>query len=716
MYKSIFPISSGKNLESIMDVIFKFMGVDKFNLSKDKYQSYYTTVFNSIISYTYTNKSFELFDNIIEERNRLINGNTSIGYRIIELKKDPKYSKNGFLKNIEVLKDYKTDTYTISFKDPFGTESNDKEVTLGFYNLALDENNDIKELAKDLALYPFATGDAGYLGRYIPVGYYNTDADFNNAMANFEKTYVENITDIKSQEILIDQIVQNNPEIFSKSFSFTSVFDLGESYNTAFKTIFKKIVNADRLKNVNKFTFKVGDFPNTDKYNGIVQSLKIPLTDDEIVQIKKNLPLHPKGIDFKYPQYLLIKDEISSNIEGKRNEKVSYLYKRTSPIVTENGDATYERIEILGYKNISEFDFNNPNLVSVIEMNNVSRDENELNSQEGVLQEEVAKPAMLTSTTSAQEGTSNFASNELLVIEENEIPKKEGESFEEMQKRVIQNLNIRKRIEIAQKNNIIQGKSYSFSEIKKVFNNEKLFENEIYKELNNILQTSNLIFKFGSLNKGKKLVNAYYNSISNSINIDTLVLQTPNLATSDFKRILLHEIIHAATFINLKEGVSLTSTQKTALNNLNNLIDELKKDRDFFGQYGLTNANELLAELANEQFVDKLKKKTFSNNQSFFDKIISEIIKLLGLKTTAYDIVKESFDNLVNKKLQIVNQFTEIKLKIDSSKKINIYSGTGENAELSNFAVRSFTIPENLANFLKENNKGDYFNTNYNSR
>jgi hypothetical protein len=280
-------------------------------------------------------------------------------------------------------------------------------------------------------------------------------------------------------------------------------------------------------------------------------------------------------------------------------------------------------------------------------------------------------------------------SNELLIVEENEIPKKDGESFEEMQQRVTQNLNIRKRIEIAQKNTIIQGKSYSFSEIKKIFNNEKLFENEIYKQLDNILQSSNLAFKFGSLNKGKKSINAYYDSINNSINIDTLVLQTPNLATSDFKRILLHEIIHAATFINLKENANLTNTQKTALNNLNNLIEELKKDRDFFAQYGLTNANELLAELANEQFVDKLKKKTFSNNQSFFDKIISEIVKLLGLKTTAYDIVKESFDNLVSEKLQNINQSTEIKLKIDNQEQ----------------SVIKEEISNDIGNMMKEDNQ-----------
>ena len=394
VYKSLFPISSGNELESTVDKILDFMGLDKLNLSKDKYQSIYNTVFESIISYIYTNPSFELFEDVVTERNKLINGTTSIGYRIIELKKDPEFAKNGFLKNIEVNKDYKTNTYSISFKDPFGTESDDKEVTLGFYNLALNENNDIKQLAKDLALYPFATGDAGNLGRFIPVSYLNSDADFTKAMGNFENAFVKHLINPGSQDILIDQIVQNNPDIFSKSFSFTTTKNVNGDYQSPFKTVLKKIVNADKLKDVDKFTFKIGDFPNNDKYKGIIQSLKIPLTDNEQQAISNIPSLAILKIDFKYPQYILIEDEIKSDIDFIYNEKVSYLYKRTSPIVTENGDATYERIEILGYKNISEFDFNNPNLVSAIEMNNVSRNENELPSQEGVLnqKEEIIEP------------------------------------------------------------------------------------------------------------------------------------------------------------------------------------------------------------------------------------------------------------------------------------------------------------------------------------
>lgn len=244
----------------------------------------------------------------------------------------------------------------------------------------------------------------------------------------------------------------------------------------------------------------------------------------------------------------------------------------------------------------------------------------------------------------------NTIANDLFTISSSELSKVGGESFSDMQQRVKQNINIRNRIKIADEYNIEQGKLYKFSELKDIFNNS-IFNNSIYNDLQGILPKIN--FRFGSLNTINKKINGYYDSNNNTISLEILHLKNP-----DFKRTLLHEIIHAATFINTGENITLTSTQKIALNNLNNLIEELKKDNNFLGEYGLTNVNELLAELSNEKFVNKLKGKTFDSNQSFFEKIISEIVKLLGLKTTAYDIVKESFDNLSKEKMTIFESNT----------------------------------------------------------
>jgi hypothetical protein len=241
IYKALFPISSGNELESTVDKILDFMGLDKLNLSKDKYQSIYTTVFNSMVSYLYTNPSFELFEDVVEERNKLINGTTSIGYRIIELKKDPEFAKNGFLKNIEVNKDYKTNTYSISFKDPFGTESDDKEVTLGFYNLALDENNDIKQLAKDLALYPFATGDAGNIGRFIPIDYYMADPDFKSSISMMYTTYAHPKAHLEANtQASINAELLASKEKHTEEYLEYYTFYYGKEYIKLYKELYRK--------------------------------------------------------------------------------------------------------------------------------------------------------------------------------------------------------------------------------------------------------------------------------------------------------------------------------------------------------------------------------------------------------------------------------------------------------------------------------------------
>ena len=376
VYKIMFPISSGRELEDTVDTIVDFLGLDKANLSKNKYETFYNNVFKATISYLYTNPSFELFDSSILERDRLINGESSLGARIIKLKNDPQYAKNGFLKNIEVKKGFNNEIYSLSFKSPFGQDINDKEVTSGFYELVIDDDNEIKQLAKDLAIYPFLTGDGGFLGRYIPVTYYTEDADFKRAMSNFQRMYVEHINTEGSRRILIDQLVQNNPEEYSTKFTFGTYHgERGTSYSQ-FKKVLKEITNTNTLEDVNSFTLKLGDFPDDDKNKSIRKSLKVNLTQNEITYLQA----HPElaQVDFKYPRYLFITDEEVNNImDVKGRATVKYLYKRTSDTFTVDGNASYERIEVLGYDNISEYDFNNSELTSVIPLNNVNRDDNE---------------------------------------------------------------------------------------------------------------------------------------------------------------------------------------------------------------------------------------------------------------------------------------------------------------------------------------------------
>ena len=118
----------------------------------------YNDVFNAIKSYMYTMPGLELFGNLKDDRNRLINGDTSLGKSILDLQQSPDFITNGFLKYIEVDPQRNGDAYLISFKAPFGTDMNEKEILSGFYELATSENEIVREIARELALYPYATG------------------------------------------------------------------------------------------------------------------------------------------------------------------------------------------------------------------------------------------------------------------------------------------------------------------------------------------------------------------------------------------------------------------------------------------------------------------------------------------------------------------------------------------------------------------------------
>jgi hypothetical protein len=259
--------------------------------------------------------------------------------------------------------------------------------------------------------------------------------------------------------------------------------------------------------------------------------------------------------------------------------------------------------------------------------------------------------------------------NEITPIFSQEAPENiaflTSEQIKESQKRV----NNKRRQDALSKYNLEMGKEYSFEEIKKQFEKDNLFENPIYKQIESILINSNVKFVFNSLNEGRNVtVNGQYDLKNNTITIEPLAL---NLG--DKKRIMLHESIHAATMFatKTKNKNLLTKSQQDAVNNLNAVLEELKKDKEFEREYGIKDINELLAELANPDFVKKLKNKTFTGNQSFFEKIISEITKLLGLNVSAYNIVEEAFKNIIfdfdNNVLKSVQQSIDFAIAQDVS-------------------------------------------------
>lgn len=401
MYKSIFPISSGETIKELVNVLLERQGKTKDQLGKDAYINLYRTVFNGIKSYMYTNPELELFLDAKSERNRLINGKTSIGSRILELYTDPEMKNNGFLKNIEVRQAPKQEAFTLNFKAPFGSDLDEKAILSGFYQLATSEKEEVRQLAKDLAIYPFLTGDAGNIGRFIPDDYLMADEDFSKAIGNIHNSFITTVGDIPEfANVLLEQIVQNNADEFSTKFQFASYMGPFGSTDSAFKKVFKKNLNGkETLKDVTTFTFKLGDFLADEKGSSLANALRKPLTSaDSFYMTKAGISITTDS--FSYPSYLLLTDTVVSETFPEANVSTNYLYKKVS-VPNMDGTVTYQRINILGYNGIKEYGFNMSGLTSAIKNNN--------NVEDDVAFQETVPPAVPLQEQVTSTGSNNPA-------------------------------------------------------------------------------------------------------------------------------------------------------------------------------------------------------------------------------------------------------------------------------------------------------------------
>lgn len=100
---------------------------------------------------------------------------------------------------------------------------------------------------------------------------------------------------------------------------------------------------------------------------------------------------------------------------------------------------------------------------------------------------------------------------------------------------------------------------------------------------------------------------------------------------------LLHELLHTCTVYAIKyyENNRYTYKNKTsgtfanvieAAKQLEEIYENIRYDTDFTGQYGLKNTREMVAELANEEFIALMKRKNIWN------RVIDAICSLFGFK------------------------------------------------------------------------------------
>ena len=200
--------------------------------------------------------------------------------------------------------------------------------------------------------------------------------------------------------------------------------------------------------------------------------------------------------------------------------------------------------------------------------------------------------------------------------------------------------------------NLEIGTNYDTSIVKDLFNefNSDKELSILFNKVVKLAESNNINIKFDDLKSEKGNYNGY-----NEVIYDIKLFNNPNTYTlnrQDKARVLLHELIHSITTYAINEVYSDESLlNPSALNSARNIIEvynSIKDDELFKGEYGISNPREMIAELANKSFTDKLKQK------SLWKKLIDNIAKLFGIeiensnKTTAYDELRNALEDLID--------------------------------------------------------------------
>jgi ADP-ribose pyrophosphatase YjhB (NUDIX family) len=220
--------------------------------------------------------------------------------------------------------------------------------------------------------------------------------------------------------------------------------------------------------------------------------------------------------------------------------------------------------------------------------------------------------------------------------------------------------------------NFEDGKSYTIDEIEGIL--KKLKVNEFtmgeFNKLKDILKTNDV--KIVATNGEGTSLGVYgeFKLVNNTvlINLATIAMDPKVETTQQVAQIIVHELIHSAvvykTFRALNQESygdteNLTEIEQAAIKNLQYLFDEISKQPAMYEEYGLNNMDEMLAELSNPEFVEKLKKTKISNlrisettkAKNLFELLIDAIVKLISgkdIKSPAYDLIYASYENLIS--------------------------------------------------------------------
>ena len=118
-------------------------------------------------------------------------------------------------------------------------------------------------------------------------------------------------------------------------------------------------------------------------------------------------------------------------------------------------------------------------------------------------------------------------------------------------------------------------------------------------------------------------------SLGDKIRYDYRAFNSPAVSDERKVNIITHELIHSVTsyalFLDQYMPSALTGEMRDAIRILRDVYSSIVRDSAFKDDYGASSVEEMVAELSNPQFRDKLKEK------SLYQRIIDALLKLFGV-------------------------------------------------------------------------------------
>lgn len=200
-------------------------------------------------------------------------------------------------------------------------------------------------------------------------------------------------------------------------------------------------------------------------------------------------------------------------------------------------------------------------------------------------------------------------------------------------------------------------------------------------------------------------------------NVVSLVYN-PRLLLMDNERldyILAHELVHTVTSNSINNVTSniATEAEQQFYNNIWNIIVDLNDNKNFYWDFGYdvfdttqrgSHIKEFVANvMTNPELQKHLAQIKTNKKPSLWSSFINAIKNLLN-KYLGTNINNSYLEKLVNtislhiEKLSLSQQNYEYDAMTEGEtfKTLNIYAGTNENADLSNFAIRPYSLTNNV--------------------